>query len=182
MGRSLMVSLVFFAIFVAGIITGGFLMARWARNNQGRWQRMNQQQQAVVVPLGPMLVRQMLNQLDLSRDQRKTANKILLEAADTLHVLRRETDFANDRMQDDIDKILMPDQRVKLGKLKDGQRVRLLEQREAVQNFLKERRKEEAASGPNAQPPAAPAAPAAATQTQPAPAPVATQTQPAPAQ
>jgi hypothetical protein len=184
MGRSLMVSLVFFAIFVAGIITGGFFMARWVRINQARWQRMNQQQQqAVVVPLGPPAVRQMLNQLDLSRDQRKAANKILLEDADTLRVLRRETDFAIDRMQDEIDKILMPDQRVKLGKLKDGQRVRLLEQREAVQNFLRQRRRDEVA-------PAAPAAPASggneqlpppavATQTQPAPAPVATQTQPA---
>jgi len=180
MARSLMVSLVFFAIFVAGIITGGFFMARWARNHQGRWQRGNQtQQQAVVVPVGPMLVRQMLNQLDLNRDQRKAANKILQEDADTLHVLRRETDFANDRMQDDIDKILMPDQRVKLGALKDGQRARLLEQREAVQNFLKEWRKEEADSGANAQPPVPPAAPAAATQTQPGPAPMATQTQPA---
>jgi hypothetical protein len=193
-----MVSLVFFAIFVAGIITGGIFMARWARNNQGRWQRANQQQQAVVVPLGPGIVRQMLNQLDLNRDQRKAANKILLEDSDTLHVLRRETDFANDRMQDDIDKILTPDQRVKLGKIKDEQRAKLQEQREAVQNFLRERRKDEAASGANAQPPAAPATPAeggneqppppaAATQTQPAaptpaPTPVAPSTQPAPAQ
>jgi hypothetical protein len=192
MGRSLMVSLVFFAIFVAGIVTGGFFMARWVRINRGRWQEMNQrqQQQGIVVPLGPPLVRQMLNQLDLDRVQRKAANKILLEDADTLRVLRRETDFAIDRMQDDIDKILTPDQRVKLGKLTDGQRVRLLEQREAVQNFLRERRKDEAASGANAQPQAAPAAPVsngngqsppltAATQTQPTPAPVATQTQPA---
>jgi Spy/CpxP family protein refolding chaperone len=186
MGRSLMVSLVFFAIFVAGIVTGGFLMARWARNHQARWQRMNQpQQQGIVVPLGPPVVRQMLNQLDLNRDQRKAINKILLEDTDTLRILRRETDFAIDRMEDDIDKILTPDQRVKLGKLKDGQRVRLLEQREAVQNFLRQRRHDEAApvapaapaSGGNEQPPP----PAAATQTQPAPAPVATQTQPAPA-
>jgi hypothetical protein len=66
---------------------------------------------------------------------------------------------------------------VKLGKLKDEQRAKLQEQREAVQDFLRERRKDEAASGANAQPPP----PAAATQTQPAPAPVDTQTQPAPA-
>jgi hypothetical protein len=174
MGRSLMVSLVFFAIFVAGIITGGFLTARWARNNQARWQRINQQQQqAIVVPLGPMVVRQMLNQLDLDRDQRKAANKIFLESTTVVRVLRSETDLALDRMQDDIDKILTPDQRVKLGQLKDAQRVRLLEQREAVHHFLEQRNNGEVAPTP----PAAPASggngpPAAATPVQPAPAPV----------
>jgi hypothetical protein len=167
MGRSLQVGFVFFAIFVAGIITGGFLMARWARNNQARWQR-NNQQQVGVPPIVPMVMRQMLGQLDLTRDQRKESNRILFESADTLRVLRREADLAIDRMQDDIDKILTPDQRVELGKLKDAQRVRLLEQRDAVQNFLKQRRNAEAT-------PAAPApsgnvqSPPAAAQTQPAP-------------
>jgi hypothetical protein len=183
MGRSLQVGFVFFAIFVAGIITGGFFMARWARNNQARWQRMNQQQQqSIVVPLGPMVVKQMLNQLDLNRDQRRASNKILIESATVLRVLRNETDFALDRMQDDIDKILTPDQREKLGQFKDNQRIRLLEQREAVQHFLRQRHYDEAApaapaSGGNAQPPAS----VTATQTQPAPAAsVATQSQPAP--
>jgi hypothetical protein len=181
MGRSLMVGLVFFAIFVAGIITGGLFTARWARNNQAWWQRNNQQQQQqqiAVSPIVPFVMRQMLSQLDLTRDQRKASNKILLESADTLRILRREADFALDRMQDDIDKILTPDQRVKLGKLKDEQRAKLKDQREAVQNFLKQRRDAEAApaSGGDTQP-----SPAAATQAQPAPVPVAAQTQPAPA-
>jgi Spy/CpxP family protein refolding chaperone len=172
-----MVGLVFFAIFVAGIITGGLFTVRWARNNQARWQR-NNQQQVGVPPIVPMVVRQMLNQLDLTRDQRKAANKILLDDADALRVLRREADFALDRMQEDIDKILTPDQRDKLGKLKDEQRAKLLEQREAVHHFLEQRHHDEAvpASGGDTQP-----SPAAATQAQPAPVPVATQTQPAPA-
>jgi hypothetical protein len=177
MGRSLMVSLVFFAIFVAGIVTGGFLMARWARNNQARWQRINQQQQAVVVPLGPMVVRQILNQLDLNRDQRKAANKLLLEDADTLRVLRREADFALDRMQDDIDKILTPDQRVKLGRLKDEQRVRLLEQREKVHRYLEQLEHEHNSEAA----PVSPAVPAPGGNAQPPPPePAATQSQPAP--
>jgi hypothetical protein len=174
MGRSLQVGFVFFAIFVAGIITGGFLMARWVRHNQA--QKINQQQQAGVPPIVPFVMRQMLGQLDLTRDQRKESNRILFESADTLRVLRREADLAIDRMQDDIDKILTPDQREKLGKLKDAQRVRLLEQRDAVQNFLKQRNNGGAApaapipSG-NVPPPPAAAAPApAATPTQPAPA------------
>jgi hypothetical protein len=180
MGRSLQVGFVFFAIFVAGIVTGGFLMARWVRHNQA--QRVNQQQQqAGVLPIGPFVMRQMLGQLDLTHDQRKASNRILFEDAETLRVLHRETDFAIDRMQEDIDKILTPDQCVKLGKLKDEQRAKLQEQREAVQNFLKQRRKDEAdstspaapASGGNEQSPP----PAAATQTQAAPAPVTAQTQ-----
>jgi len=178
-----MVSFVFFAIFVAGIITGGFFMARWVRNNPARWQRNNQQQQGIVVPIGPMMVKQMLNQLDLSRDQRRASNKILFENGTVVRVLRSETDFALDRMQEDIDKILTPDQRAKLGQLKDAQRVRLLEQRQAVQDFLRQRHNAEAApaapaSGGTTQPPSS----ATATQTQPAPAAsMATQSQPAPA-
>ena len=182
MGRSLQVGFVFFAIFVAGIITGGFLTLRRAKHIQEQTQK-NAQQQAAIPPMGPFVMRQMLGQLDLAHDQRKASNRILFEGAETLRVLHREVDFALDRMQDDVDKILTPDQRTKLGKLKDEQRAKLQEQREAVQNFLKQRRKDEAAqaspaapaSGGNEQPPQ----PAAATQTQPAPAPVATSTQPA---
>jgi hypothetical protein len=171
MGRSLQVGFVFFAIFVAGIITGGFFMARWARNKQA--QRINQQQQAAVLPIGPMMVKQMLNQLDLDRDQRKAANKILMESVTVVRVLRSETDLAIDRMQDEIDKILTPDQRAKLGQLKDEQRAKLQEQREAVHHFLEQRRNDEAAQ--------AAAASGGATQPPPPPAPAATQTQPAPA-
>jgi hypothetical protein len=173
MGRSLQVGFVFFAIFVAGIITGGFLTARWVRHNQAVWQKINQQQQAAVPPIVPMVMRQMLGQLDLARDQRKASNKILFESAETLRVLRREADYALDRMQTDVDGILTPDQRAKLGQLKDVQRAKLMEQRDAVQNFLKQRRDAEAApaapaSDGNAPPPPAQPAPAA-TQTQPAP-------------
>jgi hypothetical protein len=174
MGRSLMVGFVFFAIFVAGIITGGFLMARWVRNNPARWQR-NGQQPAIAVPIGPMLMRRMINQLDLSRDQRKAAIRIIVESSNVVGVLRSETDRAVDRMQDDIDKILTPEQRVELGKLKDDQRVRVLDQREKVHHFLQQLHSEEAvpASGGSAQPPP----PATGTQTRPATAPVEMQTQ-----
>jgi Spy/CpxP family protein refolding chaperone len=178
MGRSLLVGLVFFAIFVAGIMTGGLFTARWVKNNHA-WRQKNNQQQVGVPPIVPMVMRQMLNQLDLTRDQRKAANKTLLESADTLRVLHREADFALDRMQDDIDKILTPDQRDKLGKLKDEQRAKLQEQREAVHHFLEQRRNDEAAqAAPNAQP--VPSV-GAATPSQLAPASVTTQTQPAPA-
>ena len=181
MGRSLQVGFVFFAIFIAGIIAGGFLTLRRAKHIQEQAQKNAQQQQAAVPPIVPFVMRQMLGQLDLTRDQRKESNRILFEGAETLRVLHRETDFALDRLQDDVDKILTPDQRVELGKLKDAQRAKLQSQREAVQNFLRERRKDEAAqaspaapaSGGNEQPPQ----PAAATQTQPAPAPM----QPTPA-
>jgi hypothetical protein len=176
-----MVGLVFFAIFVAGIITGGFLMARWVRINQAHWQKMNQQQQQqnIVVPIGPMMVKQMLNQLDLNRDQRKASNKILFENATVVRVLRSETDFALNRMQEDIDNILTPDQREALGQLKDMQRAKLLEQREAVQNFLKQRHGGEAAPASPAAPASggkeqsSPPSPAAAAPAQPAPAPAA---------
>jgi hypothetical protein len=170
MGRSLQVGFVFFAIFVAGIITGGFLTARWVRHHEAQRMNQQQQQQAAVPPIVPFVMRQMLGQLDLTRDQRKESNRILFESAETMRVFRREADLALDRMQEDIDKILTPDQREKLGKLKDAQRAKLMEQRDAVQNFLKQRRDAEAAPAPpaasgNGQSPP----PAAAAPTQPVP-------------
>jgi hypothetical protein len=187
MGRSLQVGFVFFAIFVAGMFTGGFLTLRRAKHIQEQAQKNAQQQQAAVPPIVPFVMRQMLGQLDLARDQRKESNRILFESADTLRILRRETDFALDRMQDDIDKILTPEQRMKLGKLKDEQRAKLQEQRDAVQNFLKQRHNAEAAPASPASPAApasggkAPPPPAAATPVQSAPVPAGTPTQPAPA-
>ncbi|HEV8072733.1 MAG TPA: hypothetical protein VGP21_01275 [Opitutaceae bacterium] len=173
MGRSLQVGFVFFAIFVAGMFTGGFLTLRRAKHIQEQAQKNAQQQQAAVPPIVPFVMRQMLGELDLTRDQRKESNRILFEGAETLRVLHRETDFALDRLQDDVDKILTPDQREKLGILKDAQRAKLQAQREAVQNFLKQRRDNEAA-------PASPATPAASGNGSPSPA-AATPAQPAPA-
>ena len=150
-----MVSLVFFAIFVAGIITGGFLMMRWVRH-QAQAQRTNQQ--AFVVPVGPMMIRQMLNQLDLTRDQRKAANKVLFENADAVRVLRREADFAIERMHEDVAKILSPDQQVKFEQLMDDQRAKLQVQREKVRQFLEQSRAGELPPAvPPPQPPPAPA-------------------------
>jgi hypothetical protein len=182
MGRSLMVSLVFLAIFLAGIVTGGFLMARWVKGNQGRWQR-NHHQQDIVVPLGPMVVRQMLNELDLDRDQRRAANKILVESATVVRVLRSETDLAIERMQEDVDKILTPAQRVKLGELKDEQRARVLDQREKVHHFLEQLNHTdygEAAPSPPASSASVQEQPPPATPSQPAPAPVDSEKLPAP--
>jgi Spy/CpxP family protein refolding chaperone len=135
MGRSLLVGLVFFSIFIAGIVTGGSLMLHWARHHPGLVPRDNPMR-GVAVPLGPLVMRQMVGQLDLTRDQRKSAYRILAEYADIVHVLRRETDFAIGRMQDDIDKLLTPGQRSQLGKLEDEQRARVQEQREKVRRYL----------------------------------------------
>ncbi|HSY54357.1 MAG TPA: hypothetical protein VK785_07915 [Opitutaceae bacterium] len=155
MGRSLLAGFVFFAIFVAGIITGIFLTLRWTRH-QAQVQK-NNVQQAVAMPLGPMVMRQMLNQLDLTRDQRKAANKILLESADTLRVMRREADFALDRIQEDLDKILTPDQRVKFDQLKDEQRAKLQAQREKIRHFIESNRDGETAPAlPQSVPPSSP--------------------------
>jgi Spy/CpxP family protein refolding chaperone len=166
----LLVGFVFFAIFVAGIITGGFLMARWVNHNQTQ---KIKQQQIGVPPIGPFAVRQTLNQLDLTRDQRKAANRILLETGDTVRVLNREHDFAVERMQEDMDKILTPDQRVKFEQLKDAQRAKLQDQREKVRQFLEQLHSSEAA-------PVSPTAPASSGNAQ-LPVPAGTQTQPAPA-
>ena len=175
MARTLLVAFVFFAIFVAGIITGGFVTLRVVKHRQAQ---KNNPQQAAVAPLGPFVVRQILGQLDLTPDQHKATNKILMESGETMRVLRRESDFAVERLQEDVAKILSPDQRVTFDKLMDEKRTRWLEQREKARRYLEQIHDGEAA--PVSSPPAASAgnAPPPATQSQPAVAPM----QPAPAQ
>jgi len=141
MGRSLLAGLVFFAIFVAGGVAGYFFGVGWARRLQeaGQKIRQQQQQQAIAVPFGPMVLRRFAEQLDLTEQQRSQLRPIILRYADELRVLNGERENAMQRMQEEVDKVLTFDQRVKLEKLKDEQRTRLLEQQERVRRFLMNR-------------------------------------------
>jgi Spy/CpxP family protein refolding chaperone len=162
MGRIILVSLVFVAIFVTGVVTGAFVMLSVVKHRAQK----NAPPAAIAVPFNPQVLRRFAEQLDLTREQRDQLRPIIMQYAEELRVLRREDDYALQRMEEDVDKVLTPDQRVKLGKLKDEQRARVLEQREKVRRFLLDHSR---SSEPPAQPQTPPPSPSpAAAQTQPA--------------
>ncbi len=163
MGRSLLAGLVFFAIFIAGGVAGYFFGFGWARRLQeaGQKARQQQQQQAIAVPFGPMVLHRFAEQLNLTDEQRKQLRPIVLRYADELRVLNGERENALQRMQEEVDKILTFDQRVKLQKLKDEQQTRLLDQQERVRRFLLNRGGKGWPQGAPRNPPAAPPSPPA---------------------
>ncbi|MDE3084856.1 MAG: hypothetical protein KGJ37_06535 [Verrucomicrobiota bacterium] len=177
MGRSLLAGLVFFAIFVTGGVAGYFVGFRWAKLQDA--QRRKDRQQDIAVPFNPQLMKRFADQLNLTAEQRGKIRPIIVQYAEEFRVLNREHDFALERMQRDIEKILTSDQRTKFIKLRDEQRHRLQEQREKVRRFLEERRAHNgrevspAPSPPVPQPSpptVSPSNPPAPTSTQPAPA------------
>ncbi|HZP60289.1 MAG TPA: hypothetical protein VFB27_08180 [Opitutaceae bacterium] len=173
MGRSLLAGLVFFAIFVSGGVAGYFFGVGWARRLQqieqkARQQQQQKQQQAIAVPFNPMLLHRLAEQLDLSEEQRKQLRPIVARYADEMRVLNGERENAMQRMEEEVNKVLTFDQRMKLERLKEEQRTRLMEQQERVRHFLMNRGGRNAppappkpAASPSA-PPAAPAKPAPA--------------------
>lgn len=162
MGRIILVSLVFTAIFATGAVTGGFVMLSVIKHRAQK----NTPPPAIAVPFNPQMLRRFAEQLDLTREQREQLRPIIMQYAEEFRVQRRENDSAVQRMEEDVDKVLTPDQRVKLGKLKDEQRVRVLEQREKIRRYLLERNRNGEPAAPPASP--APAAPSAGAATQPA--------------
>jgi Spy/CpxP family protein refolding chaperone len=168
MGRSLLAGFVFFAIFVAGGVAGYFFGFRWATKLHEADGKKDHQQQAIAVPYGPMVLKHFAEQLDLTREQREQIRPIIVQYMEQMRALGGERDNAMQHMQEEVDKVLTFDQRVKLEKLKDEQRARLLEQQERVRRFLIER------SGKGGLPPAPPQNPP------PAPAPAQPPSSPSP--
>jgi Spy/CpxP family protein refolding chaperone len=162
MGRIILVSLVFVAIFATGVITGAFVMLSVVKHRAQK----NNPPAAIAVPFNPQMLRRFAEQLDLTREQREQLRPIIMQYAEEFRVQRRENDSAVQRMGEDVDKVLTPDQRVKLEKLKDEQRIRVLEQREKVRHYLLERNRNGEPSAPPPSPP--PAASSVGTATQPA--------------
>jgi len=162
MGRIILVSLVFVAIFATGVITGAFVMLNVVKHRAQK----NNPPPAIAVPFNPQMLRRFAEQLDLTREQREQLRPIITQYAEEFRVQRRENDSAVQRMEADVDKVLTPDQRVKLEKLKDEQRIRVLEQREKIRRFLLERNRNGEPAAPPASP--APAASSVGTATQPA--------------
>jgi hypothetical protein len=164
MVRSLQIGLIFFAIFVAGIVTG----ICWAQYRI-RVQK-NHRLQTMAAPFGPLIVRQVLNQIDLTDDQRRATNKILQESADTLRVLRHEIELSNQRLQDDVAKVLNADQQVKFKAQIEERRIRWQEKLQKARHFI-ENNSGEGTVPPPAQNPSPPPGVPATGPEQPTPAP-----------
>ena len=130
----------FTGIFVAGVVAGilvaprffhSVIQQQWQGGPRGSGRPPLQRGQ----PLGPQVFRQYTDQLDLTAEQQEKIKPIELRITETLRRLRRDaqhnTELALQEMQDEISKVLTPQQRTQF-------ETRIAEGRERMKNRLKE--------------------------------------------
>lgn len=130
------------AIFVAGLVTGGATalgIVGWAgwhpkASPQGETAG-GPRQGPQVQQFGPQLMRNFVNRLDLTPEQRARIGPIVRRTAIQLGRHRREIQLESaleiEKMQDEISEVLTPDQRSKFEDL-------IRQQRERLQQFRKQ--------------------------------------------
>jgi Spy/CpxP family protein refolding chaperone len=161
MAKTWQVILATVAIFLAGLVTGGATalgIVGWVAHhramNGGPAGAFGQRAGVAASPVQqftPQLIRNFVNQLDLTEAQRATIMPIVRRTAGQLIRNRREIQLTSalaiEKMQDEIAGILTPEQRMKFENLISQQRARLQQFKQGAQ----------APAPPGAQPPAPPA-------------------------
>jgi Spy/CpxP family protein refolding chaperone len=146
MAKTWQVILATIAIFVAGLVTGGATalgVVRWVNHHRAmNPQAFNQAGQGAPRPgqmmgFGPQLMRNFASQLNLTDDQRAKIMPIVKRTATELGRDRREvqlkTALAIEKMQDEVEEVLTPEQRTKFEDLVAQQRARLQQFRRGFQ-------------------------------------------------
>lgn len=132
----------FIGIFVMGVVSGSLLGLRLGRNLDPRRPATSAPAPKSPAPantppqqLGAMLMRRIVDQLDLSSDQKKQLKPIEMRTGEDLRRLRRDTQHSTelviDRMHDEIAAILTSDQRAKFDDL-------ILRRRERIKKFFQD--------------------------------------------
>jgi hypothetical protein len=139
MAKTWQVILATIAIFVAGLVAGGATalgVVRWVAHHRGLNPAQigpfaGRQGGSQAQQFGPQLMRSFANQLDLTPEQRGQIGPIVRSTVIQLGVQRREVQLSSalaiERMQDEISRILRPDQRVRFDELIRLQRERIRE-------------------------------------------------------
>ena len=146
MAKTWQVILATIAIFVAGLVTGGATalgVVRWVNRHRAmNPPAFNLAGQGAPRPgqmmgFGPQLMRSFASQLNLTDDQKAKIMPIVKRTAAELGRDRREvqlkTALAIEKMQDEVEEILTPEQRTKFEDLVAQQRARLQQFRRGFQ-------------------------------------------------
>jgi len=131
MAKTWQVVLATIAIFIGGLVTGAamaFGVVHWLAVHRPfiAAQFVNRAQ---VQQFGPQLMKSFENKLDLTDDQRAQIEPIVRRTAAQLsrdrHEVQLTTALAIEKMQDEVEEILTPEQRTKFDELIARQRARL---------------------------------------------------------
>ena len=135
MTKTWQVILATIAIFVAGLVTGGataFGIVGWVVRHRALNPAALAEgpfHQGQPLQFGPQLMRSFANQLNLTEEQKTKVMPIVRRTATELGRDRREvqlkTALAIEKMQDEVEEILTPEQRTKFDELIARQRARL---------------------------------------------------------
>ncbi len=146
MAKTWQVILATIAIFVAGLVTGGATalgVVKWVNHHRAmNPPAFNQALQGAPRPgqmmgFGPQLMRSVASQLNLTDDQKAKIMPIVKRTATELGRDRREvqlkTALAIEKMQDEVEEVLTPEQRTKFEDIVAQQRARLQQFRRGFQ-------------------------------------------------
>ncbi len=121
------VILAFTGVFIAGTVTGGFLSAHWIHREQSR-QFLNARP-PTLEQFGKSQLSQLSRKLELSELQREQMKPLVSRAGDELKSLRRhtltETIAVFTRFNEEVSKILTPEQQPRFEEFRKQQRARL---------------------------------------------------------
>src|SRR4051794_31577323 len=102
--------LIFIGIFVTGVVTGGFIAIRYARSVV---------QKRVAEQFVVQQLKQIGDQLQLTKEQRERIRPIWFRAGEQLRDLRKEIAAVNQQMEDDLKKELNDTQRAKYEEIRE---------------------------------------------------------------
>lgn len=110
----------FLGVFLAGAVFGGFLSVRMARNHVYRSSSMDR--------FTPMILNRYADRLELSPEQLDKIKPIVKSADEALRHLRsigyRDAVAVGEKMNEEVSKLLTPEQNAKLEELKQEMRAR----------------------------------------------------------
>jgi len=153
MNKPWKVVLAFTAIFLAGAIFGGLLMARLGP-------RLAQKRGGPPPPPSPMMLRHFSERLDLTPAQKEKIRPLVERAEDEVRTMRqtslKDTGVILRRIQQEIAAELTPDQRKKLERMQVRQRELMREDRPILQKMRERKDRAGEPQGPGVPPPPPP--------------------------
>ena len=113
MNKTLLVILAFLGVFVCGAVVGGVVTFRFGRQAV---------QKKAAEHIGLQQWRRMGDQMELTAEQREKIRPLVVRAAQDRQAALKQAQVFNDRLVEDVEAILTPEQRAKFQELRKRQR------------------------------------------------------------
>ena len=113
MNKTLLVILAFLGVFVCGAVVGGVVTFRFGRQAV---------QKKAAEHIGLQQWRKMGEQMELTAEQREKIRPLVVRAAQDRQAALKQAQMFNDRLVEDVEALLTPEQRAKFQELRKRQR------------------------------------------------------------